>query len=103
VTEQPIGIFQAASVWKGNWELFRYEPRGDGGMEILYPQSRDKERVRYHAVSCRQKDFDYCLELAGASHGVKRYFSQRGWEIGAARGPEMLRQKVAALLAAPPR
>ena len=33
---------------------------------------------------------DYCLELTGASRGVKRYRSKEGWEIGAATRPEQL-------------
>ena len=35
VTEQPIGVFDHRSQWKGEWELFRYEPRGDGQLELL--------------------------------------------------------------------
>ena len=83
VKEQPIGLFQASSQWKGNFELFRYEPAGDGKAVFLYPQTRDKERVGYRAVACTEKGFDFCLELQGASRGVRRYFSQKGWEIGA--------------------
>src|SRR5678816_3149625 len=29
LTEQPVGVFQAASQWKGAYELFRYESHGD--------------------------------------------------------------------------
>jgi hypothetical protein len=101
VTEQPIGIFQAASLWKGAWELFRYEPRGDGRLVIVYPQSGQKEPVGYHARRCATKRFDFCMELSGASRGVKRYYSQKGWEIGAAASPEALRGRVAALLGHP--
>jgi hypothetical protein len=84
VKEQPIGLFQASSQWKGTYELFTYEPQGDGKAVFLYPQTKDKERVGYRAVACTEKGFDFCLELQGASRGVRRYYSQKGWEIGAA-------------------
>jgi hypothetical protein len=83
VREEPIGLFQSASAWKGDYELFRYEPQGDGRVVLLYPQTRDKERVGYRAVACSERGFDFCLELQGASRGVRRYYSQKGWEIGA--------------------
>jgi hypothetical protein len=80
LTEQPIGIFQASSVWKGEWELFRHEGAGDGKLLIIYPQTGKRERVAYKARTCREQGFDYCLEL-DASHGAKRYYSQKGWEL----------------------
>jgi hypothetical protein len=100
VTEQPLGVFQSASVWKGEYELFRHEPRGDGLMVILYPQSRQKEQVSYRATRCQEHSFDFCLELGGASRGARRYFSQKGWEIGA-RSLAAVEAQVAALGGAP--
>lgn len=82
ITDEPIGIFQQTSTWKGSFELFRYEPAGDGKAVFFYPQSKDKERVGYRAVTCSEKGFDFCMELQGASRGTRRYFSQRGWEVG---------------------
>ena len=83
VTEQPMGVFAHQSQWKGEWELFRYEPRGDGQLEIVYPASKGgKARVSYRAWKCSdKKDFDFCLEMSGGK-GAKKYYSQRGWEIG---------------------
>lgn len=81
ITEQPVGIFDQRSAWKGEWELFRYEPRGDGQLELVYPQSKSKARVSYRAWKCNEKkEFDYCLEMSGGRG--KKYYSQRGWEIG---------------------
>jgi hypothetical protein len=94
ITDEPIGIFQATSVWKGAFELFRYENAGDGKIVFMYPQTRDKERGAYRARTCSEKGFDYCLELDGNSRGVKRYFSQKGWEI---RGTSQIESKVRAL------
>jgi hypothetical protein len=83
VSDESLGIFDARSQWRGSWELFRYEPRGDGQLELVYPQSRDKQRVSYRAWKCSEKrEFDFCLELSGGK-GAKKYYSQRGWEIGA--------------------
>jgi hypothetical protein len=100
ITEEPVGIFNRTSAWKGDWELFRYEPRGDGSVLVLFPQSREKATVTYRAWNCREKKFDYCLEIAGAGRGVQRYYSQRGWEIGAASA-RSLPSRVGELLPAP--
>ncbi len=82
VTEQPVGIFQATSRWKGQYEMFMYKARGDGAIELSYPQTRENEKVRYRAWKCKEKRFDFCLEIAGASRGAKRYYSAEGMEIG---------------------
>jgi hypothetical protein len=95
--DEPIGLFQAASAWRGQYEVFRYEPRGDGKLVVVYPQTRERERIGYKATKCGEKGFDYCLALEGG-RGVKRYYSQKGWEIG--RG-KALTEAVAAVLPAP--
>lgn len=83
VTQQPVGLFQTLTMWKGDFERFRYEPRGDGKLQIVYPQTRERDTVSYRAVACEQRDFDYCLELAGNTRGTQRYFSRKGWEVRA--------------------
>lgn len=89
LTDEPIGVFQTASAWKGHYELFRHEASG-GEIRILYPQDGHRERARASARKCGADGFDYCLELEGASRGVKRYYSRKGWEIdGAARLDEL--------------
>jgi hypothetical protein len=74
-----LGWFAERSIWKGEWERFRYEARGDGQLEILLPHSGKKLRMSYRAWKCNEKDFEYCLELGG-SGGSKKYYSRRGWE-----------------------
>ena len=37
VTEQPVGIFQSTSRWRGQYEIFMYKARGDGAIELQYP------------------------------------------------------------------
>ena len=80
ITDQPLGIFQAASQWKGNYELFRYEASGDE-MRLVFPQNGDREKVTAKARRCNERGMDYCLELDGSKRGVKRYYSRKGWEI----------------------
>lgn len=91
LTREPVGIFDRRSQWTGEWELFRHEARGEGQMELLFPQSKTKARVSYRAWKCNErKEFDFCLELTGGK-GARKYYSQRGWEVGslqAARAAE---------------
>jgi len=97
VTEEPVGVFDHRSQWKGEWELFRYEPRGDGQLEVLYPASKgSKARVSYRAWKCNEKkDFDFCLEMSGGK-GAKKYYSQRGWEIGSVDAARALETRLSA-------
>jgi len=76
-----FGVFQSTSRWKGEHELFQNEPRG-GKLVVFYPQSRQREEITYRAGACDGGEFEYCLELKGASRGVKKYVSKKGWEIG---------------------
>jgi hypothetical protein len=55
----------------------------DGFHPILrWHRTGDRETVRAKAWRCNDGGMDFCLELDGASRGVKRYFSREGWEIG---------------------
>jgi len=80
ISEEPFGVFQAASSWKGAYELFRYEGKGNE-LKIHYPQSNDRETVKHKATRCSENQMDFCLEMSGGSRGVKRYYSRKGWEI----------------------
>jgi len=81
ITEEPLGIFQATSVWKGAFEMFVYEAHGEE-IRMVFPQTNDHAKVKAKARTCNDKrDMDYCLELDGSSRGVKRYYSRKGWEI----------------------
>ena len=82
VTEQPLGVFQQTSRWKGQFELFKYQARGDGQVELVYPQTNTREKVRYRAWKCKEQSFDFCLQVDGASRGIKKYYSLEGMEIG---------------------
>jgi hypothetical protein len=93
LTEQPVGVFQAASQWKGAYELFRYEAHGDE-MRLVFPQTGDREKITAKARRCSERGMDFCLELDGASRGVKRYYSRKGWEVGASVTPGQLEDKI---------
>jgi hypothetical protein len=97
ISEEPFGIFQAASSWKGNYELFRYESNGNT-LRIVYPQSNDRETVKHNARRCTENQMDFCLELSGGSRGVKRYYSRKGWEIENVSSVSDLHDRADALL-----
>ena len=80
LSRQAVGGFQATSAWKGNFELFRYEQNGDE-IRVVYPQTGDKEKLTVRARECNEKGMDYCLDVEGSSHGVKRYYSREEWVI----------------------
>ena len=80
ITEEPLGVFQAASQWKRQAELFRYEAHGEE-FRLVFPQNGDREKVVMKASRCNEAGMDYCLEVRGASRGVKQYYSRKGWEI----------------------
>lgn len=86
VKDDAHGIFDQRSAWQGQWELFRYEPRGDGQLEVYYPQSKTKQWLTYRAWKCsEQRQFDYCLQLT-VGKSARKYYSQRGWEIDSLAG-----------------
>jgi len=83
LSEDPIGFFQRRSQFEGSFAIFRYELRGDGKVQLLFPQDKSKHDVKYDAKKCSVKDFDYCLDLSGAPRGAKRYLSRKEWELDA--------------------
>jgi hypothetical protein len=89
ITEEPVGIFQATSQWKGEFELFRYE-RSGSELRVVFPQTNTKDRVKAKATRCNQRGMDFCLELEGSSRGVKKYYSREGWEIGSVKDADAL-------------
>lgn len=80
LTEEPVGIFQAASQWAGQYEIFRYEMNGEE-IRFVFPQNGDREKGTAKARECRDHGHDYCLDMSGTKRGVKKYYSRKGWEI----------------------
>lgn len=96
ISEQHVGVFGATSSWRGGYELFRYESTADR-LRIVYPQTRDRETAAFTARHCSDGGMDFCLEISGASRGVKRYYSQKGWEIDSHASREAALQQLDAL------
>jgi len=79
--DEATGIFDASSAWRGSYELFHYELQGDQ-LRIVYPQTGEAETARTKAARCdAPPPMELCLEIDGASHGVKRYYSRDDWSI----------------------
>jgi hypothetical protein len=98
ISEHSVGVFQATSQWRGAYEVFRYEASG-GELRIVFPQTGDRETVRVKARRCNESGMDFCLELDGASRGVKRYYSREGWEIGGGHDVAEIERQVDAVRA----
>lgn len=94
--DESLGLFGGSSQWRGAFELFRYEQHG-GEVRAVYPQTGERETIRAHATRCSEGAMDFCLELEGASRGVRRYYSQEGWEIEGR--PAEAKARVEAILA----
>ena len=80
ISEENFGVFQQTSVWKGNFELFRFQSSGDK-IKATFPQDGDKEDITVKATRCSEGQMDYCMEVSGSKRGVKKYYSRKGWEI----------------------
>lgn len=80
ISDEGFGVFSKQSAWKLEAEMFQYEGHGDE-LRLVFPQDGSRDKVRAKATECTANGFDYCLEVSGASRGVKRYYSMEGWEI----------------------
>jgi hypothetical protein len=98
VSEHAVGAFQATSQWRGSFEAFRYEANG-ADLRVVYPQTGDREQPRAKAKRCTEQQMDFCLEIEGASRGVKKYYSREGWEIKQARDLDAVTHQIDALRA----
>jgi hypothetical protein len=95
----PGGQFATQTVWSGQWEGFHYHvvPRERGTLELMFPASDRRERVRYTARRCQERGFDFCLELSGTGRGSQRYYSRKEWR---ATEGELTGERLRALLEA---
>jgi hypothetical protein len=96
VSEHAVGAFQATSQWRGGFEAFRYEASG-AELRLVYPQTGEREAVRAKARRCTEQQMDFCLEIEGASRGVKNYYSREGWEIRGTEGLDAVTHRIEAL------
>jgi len=96
LSEDEFGVFQQTSVWKGNFELFRFQWK-DGQIQAVFPQDNDKEKITVKARPCSEGQMDYCMEVSGTSRGVKKYYSKKGWEIENVHSQQDLEHRTEAL------
>jgi len=78
-TPESIGGFAEETQWKGQIERFRFDIHGNT-IHAVFPWTDTTEDIKVDARPCHEQGMDYCLELSGSSHGVKRYYSRTGWE-----------------------
>jgi hypothetical protein len=78
-TPEGLGGFAEETIWRGQIERFRFEP-GPGEIRAVFPWTNDRETIKVEAKRCDADGFDYCLEMTGSSHGVKKYYSRKQWE-----------------------
>jgi hypothetical protein len=80
-SEFPMGRFVSRTWFLGQFEEFHYHviPKEEGVMDFLFGATREIQRVKYSARPCQENGFDFCLDLAGTSRGVKRYYSKKEW------------------------
>ena len=78
-TPEGIGAFAEETRWKGQIERFRFDLDGDT-IHAAFPWTDTREDIKVDARPCHEQGMDYCLEMIGSSHGVKRYYSLIGWE-----------------------
>jgi hypothetical protein len=95
-SEDAVGLFGASSQWRGGYELFRYEASA-GELRVVYPQTGEREKITAKARRCSERDMDFCLEIEGASRGVKKYYSRKGWEVSGGSDRREIEARVEAL------
>jgi hypothetical protein len=93
IDEESVGVFQASSAWHGVFDIFRFEHDGDQ-LRLVFPHDGAREQVRAKARRCDEGGMDFCMELAGSKHGVKRYYSMKGWEIDGHADPSAAADKL---------
>jgi hypothetical protein len=78
-TPEGFGGFAEETQWRGQIERFRFDIQGNT-MHAVFPWSGSREDITLDAKRCDENEMDYCLEMTGSTHGVKRYYSRIGWE-----------------------
>lgn len=77
-TPEGIGQFAQETIWHGEHERFRFSA-SPGEIRAVFPWTNDHETIKVEAKKCDAEGFDYCLEMSGASRGVKKYYSRKEW------------------------
>jgi len=96
--EEPFGRFVNRTMWTGLWEAFHYhvKPAHDGVIDVYFGETNEWQQLRYAARPCREQGFDFCLDVAGTSRGVKRYYSKKEWGAHTVGDVDTLAERLAA-------
>lgn len=99
VTGAPIGLFQKASSYQANIELFEYKRR-DATLWFHFPQTGKKRETKFRIRECNDlPPFDLCLDLdSNPWGGPRRYYGmleqdEERAELGELR--QQLEQRIA--------
>jgi hypothetical protein len=77
------GAFFQGSAFRGEHDLFEWQPKAQGRATIRFFQDDEVTSVRFE--TCKPSHgFDHCIVLHGDPKGVERYQSRRRWVV---RGP----------------
>ena len=87
IDEHAHGMFFQGSVWRSLTEGFVYELAGSE-LRATFPQTASKETFKVDAHACTVDGFEVCLELAGGTHGIQRYYSMKAWVIESQAGAD---------------
>ena len=83
--DHPVGIFQKASAYHIEAELFQFK-RKDNKVHLLFPQTGKKKSFSYKISYCDEvPPFDLCLDLSkNPWAGPKRYYGDSEEHVGEA-------------------
>lgn len=76
LSDIPVGVFQKASSYKAEIELFEYSHKGNK-FAVVFPQDQRKKSFGYKVFACDDlPPFDMCLTFSkNPWHGPKKYYS----------------------------
>ena len=76
LSEEPVGLFQKASSYRAEAELFQFERKGNK-FNLEFPQTGTKKSFSFKISTCNElPPFDLCLDVTeNPWGGPKRYYS----------------------------
>jgi len=70
------GVFQHRTIWKGDFELFKYEAQ-KGQLKLVLPGSQKRVQTGFTVERAKRGDADVKLTLERAPHGPTVYYGYR--------------------------
>src|SRR5579883_8894 len=62
------GVFTTQSFYQGTWERYRFKLEGKK-LIAKFPQTGKELRMEVDARECKERGFDFCLDLKGGPKG----------------------------------